>query len=82
MIEYAGGNVNALDTISFYENGKMCILTKTGKVTVHVKKSNWLNIYNSRFSKKQYKKLKLDRDRLIKQKRRKKKGKPQRRACK
>lgn len=33
MVEYAGGSVNALDTITFYENGKMDYPFETGEFT-------------------------------------------------
>lgn len=33
MVEYAGGSVNALDTISFYDNGKMDCPFETGEFT-------------------------------------------------
>ena len=33
MVEYGGGNVNALDTITFYENGKMDYPFETGEFT-------------------------------------------------
>lgn len=33
MIEYAGGSVNILDTISFYEDGKMDYPFETGDFT-------------------------------------------------
>lgn len=33
MVEYGGGSVNALDTISFYKNGKMDYPFETGKFT-------------------------------------------------
>ena len=33
MVDYAGGNVNVLDTITFYKNGKMDYPSETGKFT-------------------------------------------------
>ena len=82
MIEYAGGNVNALDTISFYENGKMDYPSETGEFTYHLIKSDSLIIYNRGFGEQHYKILKLSNDSLIKQIRRKNICKPHRRACK
>ena len=70
MIEYAGGSVNALDTISFYENGKMDYLFETGEFAYHLVKSDSLAIYNHSFGEQHYKILKLSNDSLIKQIRR------------
>jgi len=70
MVEYAGGNVNALDTISFYENGKMDYPSETGEFTYRLIKPDSLIIYNRGFGEQHYKILKLFNDSLIKQIRR------------
>lgn len=70
MVEYAGGNVNTLDTISFYENGKMDYPFETGEFTYHFITSDSLAIYNHGFGEQHYKILKLSNDSLIKQIRR------------
>lgn len=70
MVEYAGSNVNALDTISFYENGKMDYPSETGEFTYHLIKPDSLIIYNKGFGEQHYKVLKLSNDSLIKQLRR------------
>ena len=70
MAEYAGGSVNALDTISFYDNGKMDYLFETGEFTYHFITSDSLAIYNHSFGELHYKILKLSNDSLIKQIRR------------
>lgn len=49
MVEYAGGNVNTLDTISFYKNGKMDHPFETGEFTYSFITSDSLAIYNSGF---------------------------------
>lgn len=72
MVEYAGGNVNALDTISFYENGKMDYPSETGEFTYRLIKPDSLIIYNRGFGEQHYKILKLFNDSLIKQIRRQK----------
>ena len=70
MIEYAGGNVNALDTISFYENGEMDYPFETGEFTYRLITSDSLAIYNHSFGEQHFKILKLSNDSLIKQLRR------------
>lgn len=70
MKEYAGGNVNALNTISFYENGKMDYPFETGEFTYHFITSDSLAIYNQSWGEQHYKILKLSNDSLIKQIRR------------
>ena len=70
MVEYGGGSVNALDTISFYENGKMDYPFETGEFTYHIITSDSLAIYNHGFGEQHYKILKLSNDSLIKQLRR------------
>ena len=70
MIEYAGGSVNALDTITFYENGKMDYPFETGEFTYRLIKPDSLIIYNKGFGEQHYKILKLSNDSLIKQIRR------------
>lgn len=70
MIEYGGGYVNALDTISFYENGKMDYPFEIGEFTYRFITSDSLAIYNHGFGEQHYKILKLSNDSLIKQLRR------------
>ena len=67
MVEYAGGSVNALDTISFYENGKMDYPFETGEFTYRFIASDSLAIYNRGFGEQHYKILKLSNDSLIRQ---------------
>lgn len=66
MVEYAGGSVNALDTISFYDNGKMDYPFETGEFTYRLIKPDSLIIYNKDFGEQHYKILKLSNDSLIK----------------
>ena len=70
MVEYGGGSVNALDTISFYKNGKMDYPFETGKFTYRFITSDSLAIYNRDFREQHYKILKLSNDSLIRQIRR------------
>ena len=65
MVEYGSGSVNALDTISFYENGKMDYPFETGEFTYHFITSDSLAIYNHSFGEQHYKILKLSNDSLI-----------------
>ena len=65
MIEYGGGYVNALDTISFYENGKMDYPFEIGEFTYRFITSDSLAIYNHGFGEQHYKILKLSNDSLI-----------------
>lgn len=67
MVEYGGGSVNSLDTISFYENGKMDNPFETGEFTYYFIASDSLAIYNSGFGEQHYKILKLSNDSLIRQ---------------
>lgn len=67
MIEYAGGNVNALDTISFYENGEMDYPFETGEFTYRLIKPDSLIIYNKGFGEQHFKILKLSNDSFIRQ---------------
>ena len=67
MVEYAGDYVNALDTISFYENGKMDYPFETGEFTYRFIASDSLVIYNRGFGEQHYKILKLSNDSLIRQ---------------
>lgn len=67
MIEYGGGNVNALDTISFYENGKMDYPFEAGEFTYRFITSDSLAIYNHSFGEQHYKILTLSNDSLIRQ---------------
>lgn len=70
MIEYGGGYVNALDTISFYENGKMDYPFEIGEFTYRFITSDSLAIYNHGFGEQHYKIFKLSNDSLIKRLRR------------
>ena len=70
MVEYGGGSVNALDTISFYKNGKMDYPFETGEFTYHFITSDSLAIYNRDFGEQHYKIFKLSNNSLIKQLRR------------
>ena len=72
MIEYGGGGgyVNALDTISFYENGKMDYPFEIGEFTYRFITSDSLAIYNHGFGEQHYKIFKLSNDSLIKRLRR------------
>lgn len=70
MVEYGGGSVNALDTISFYKNGKMDYPFETGEFTYRFIASDSLAIYNHGFGEQHYKILTLSNDSLIKQLRR------------
>lgn len=70
MVEYGSGTVNALDTITFYENGKMDYPSETGEFTYYFIASDSLAIYNHGFGEQHYKILKLSKDSLIKQLRR------------
>ena len=70
MVEYGSGSVNTLDTISFYENGKMDYPFETGEFTYRFIASDSLAIYNHGFGEQHYKILKLSNDSLIRQLRR------------
>ena len=70
MVEYGGGSVNALDTISFYKNDKMDYPFETGEFTYRFIASDSLAIYNHGFGEQHYKILTLSNDSLIKQLRR------------
>ncbi len=70
IVEYGGGCVNALDTLSFYKNGKADCPPETGKFTYHLIKPDSLIIYNKSFGEQHFKILKLSNDSLIKQLRR------------
>lgn len=65
MVEYACGSVNALDTLSFYKNGKAVCTTETGEFTYHFITSNSLIIYNRDFGEPHYNILRLSGDNLI-----------------
>lgn len=67
MVEYGGGSINALDTISFYENGRMDNPFETGEFTYRFITSDSLAIYNRDFGEQHYKILKLSNDSLIRQ---------------
>lgn len=70
MVEYTNDSVNALDTISFYENGKMDYPFETGEFTYRFIKPDSLIIYNKGFGEQHFKILKLSNDSLIKRIRR------------
>ena len=70
MVEYAGGYVNVLDTLSFHKNGKADCPPETGEFTYHLIKPDSLIIYNKGFGEQHFKILKLSNDNLIKQIRR------------
>lgn len=70
MVEYGGGYVKALDTLSFYKNGKADCPPETSEFTYHLIKPYSLIIYNKDFGEQHYKVLKLSNDSLIKQIRR------------
>lgn len=67
MVEYGGGCVNALDTLSFYKNGKADCPPETCEFTYHLIKPDSLIIYNKGFGEQHYKVLKLSNDSLIRQ---------------
>ena len=67
MVEYGGGCVNALDTLSFYKNGKADCPPETGEITYHFITSDSLAIYNRGFGEQHYKIFKLSKDSLIRQ---------------
>ena len=70
MVEYGSGYVNALDTLSFYKNGKADCPPETGEFTYHLIKPDSLVFYNKGFGEQHFKILKLSNDSLIKQIRR------------
>ncbi len=70
MVEYASSYVYALDTLSFYKNGKADCPPETGEFTYRFITSDSLAIYNRGFGEQHYKILKLSNDSLIRQLRR------------
>ncbi len=70
MVEYTGGYANALDTLSFYKNGKVDCPPETGEFTYRLIKPDSLIVYNKDFGEQHFKILKLSNDSLIKQIRR------------
>lgn len=72
MVEYGGGYVKALDTLSFYKNGKADCPPETSEFTYHLIKPDSLIVYNKGFGEQHYKILKLSNDSLIRQIRRQK----------
>ena len=70
MVEYGSSYVNALDTLSFYKNGKADCLPEAGEFTYRLIKPDSLVIYNKGFGEQHFKILKLSNDSLIKQIRR------------
>ena len=67
LVEYAGGSVNALDTISFYDNGKMDYPFETGEFTYRLIKPDSLIIFIRDFGVQHFKIFKLSIDSLIRQ---------------
>lgn len=65
MVEYGGGYVKALDTLSFYKNGKADCPPETSEFTYHLIKPDSLIVYNKGFGEQHYKILKLSNDSLI-----------------
>ena len=65
MVEYGSGYVNALDTLSFYRNGKVDCPPEMGEFTYRLIKPDSLIIYNKGFGEQHYKILKLSNDSLI-----------------
>lgn len=72
MVEYGGGYVKALDTLSFYKNGKADCPPETSEFTYHLIKPDSLIVYNKGFGEQHYKILKLSNDSLIRRIRRQK----------
>lgn len=70
IVEYGSGYVNALDTLSFYKNGKVDRPPETCEFTYRFITSDSLAIYNKGFGEQHFKILKLSNDSLIKQLRR------------
>lgn len=70
MVEYGGGYVKALDTLSFYKNGKADCPPETSEFTYHLIKPDSLIVYNKGFGEQHYKILKLSNDSLIRRIRR------------
>ena len=70
MVEYGSGYVNALDTLSFYKNGKADCPPETGEFTYHLIKPDSLIVYNRGFGEQYFKILKLSNDSLIRRIRR------------
>lgn len=65
MIEYGGGYVKALDTLSFYKNGKADCPPETSEFTYRLVKSDSLIVCNKGFGEQHFKILKLSNDSLI-----------------
>ena len=65
MVEYAGGYVNALDTLSFYKNGKADCPPEISGFTYRFIISDSLAIYNQGWGEQYHKILKLTNDSLI-----------------
>ena len=70
MVEYGSGYVNALDTLSFYRNGKVDCPPEMGEFTYRLIKPDSLIIYNKGFGEQHFKILKLSNDSLIRRIRR------------
>ena len=67
IVEYGGGCVNALDTLSFCKNDKADCPPETGEFTYHLIKPDSLIVYNRGFGEQHFKILKLSNDSLIRQ---------------
>ena len=67
MVEYGSGYVNALDTLSFYKNGKADCPPETGEFTYCLIKPDSLIIYNKGFGEQHFKILKLSNNSLVRQ---------------
>ena len=65
MVEYGGGYVKALDTLSFYKNGKADCQPETSEFAYRLIKPDSLIIYNKGFGEQHFKILKLSNDSLI-----------------
>lgn len=65
MVEYAGGSVNSLDTITFYKDGKADCPPETGEFTYRFITYDSLAIYNRDWGEQHYKILQLSNDNLI-----------------
>ena len=65
MVEYGSGYVNALDTLSFYRNGKADCQPESSEFAYRLIKPDSLIIYNKGFGEQHFKILKLSNDSLI-----------------
>ena len=65
MVGYAGGYVNALNTLSFYKNGKADCPSEIGEFTYRFITPDSLAIYNKSWGEQHHKIFKLTNDSLI-----------------